>query len=79
MPQAPSFNGYPRVCRHAYKLTRGTLYPLLHELEKEGVLRSHAHIVRGKKRKYYEITPQGSKIIEEVKPKIKGLINEVLE
>jgi len=48
-------------------------------LEKEGVLRSHAHIVRGKKRKYYEITPQGSKIIEEVKPKIKGLINEVLE
>ena len=64
---------------HGYKLTPGTLYPILHELEEEGVLRSHTQIVRGKKRKYYEITPQGSKVIEEVKPKIRELIAEVLE
>jgi len=64
--------------RHGYKLTPGTLYPILHELEEKGVLKSHTQIVQGKKRKYYEITPQGSKVIEEIKPKIKELVNEVL-
>ncbi len=65
--------------RHGYKLTPGTLYPILHELEEKGLLRSDSQIVQGKKRKYYEITPRGSEVIEEVKPKIKELVNEVLE
>lgn len=65
--------------RHGYKLTPGTLYPILHELEEKGFLKSHTQIVQGKKRKYYEITPQGSKVIEEVKPKIRELVAEVLE
>jgi PadR family transcriptional regulator PadR len=65
--------------RHGYKLTPGTLYPILHELEEKGFLRSHSQIVQGKKRKYYEITLQGSKILEEVKPKIWELVAEVFE
>lgn len=65
--------------RHGYKLTPGTLYPILHELEEKGFLKSHSQIVQGKKRKYYEITPQGSKVLEEIKPKIEELVNEVLE
>ena len=47
--------------KHGYKLTPGTIYPILHELEKEAYLRSYTKIVGGKRRKYYEITPQGSK------------------
>lgn len=65
--------------KHGYKLTPGTLYPILHELEEKGFLNSHSQIVQGKKRKYYKITPQGSKVLEEVKPKIEELVNEVLE
>lgn len=65
--------------RHGYKLTPGTLYPILHELEEKGFLRSRTQIVQGKKRKYYEITPRGSKVIEEVKPKVRELVAEVLE
>jgi len=65
--------------RHGYKLTPGTLYPILHELEGKRFLRSHSQIVQGKKRKYYEITPQGSKILEKVKPKIRELVAEVFE
>ena len=65
--------------RHGYKLTPGTLYPILHELEEKGFIKTYTKIVEGKKRKYYEITPEGSSVIEEVKPKIKELVNEVLE
>ena len=67
------------LARHGYKLTPGTLYPILHELEEKEFIKSYAKIVEGKKRKYYEITPQGSRVIEEVTPKIKELVNEVLE
>jgi DNA-binding PadR family transcriptional regulator len=65
--------------RHGYKLTPGTLYPILHELEEKGFLRGHSRIVRGKRRKYYGITSEGSRILEEVKPKIRELVAEVLE
>jgi len=27
--------------RHGYRVSPGTLYPMLHELEREGYLRSH--------------------------------------
>jgi len=67
------------LARHGYKLTPGTLYPILHELEEKEFIKSYTKIVGGKKRKYYEITPEGSRVIEEVKPKIKELVNEVLE
>ncbi|MHC1578945.1 MAG: PadR family transcriptional regulator [Dehalococcoidia bacterium] len=65
--------------RHGYELTPGTLYPILHELEGKRFLKSRSRIVQGRRRKYYEITPRGSKILEEVKPRIKELVNEVLE
>ncbi|WP_352404577.1 PadR family transcriptional regulator [Sporanaerobacter acetigenes] len=51
-----------------FELKEGTLYPLLHKLEDEGLLQSQWGSGDGKrKRKYYSITPKGKKAIEEKK------------
>ncbi len=43
-----------------FNLNEGTLYPILHALEKEGCLSSYrAMSESGRERKYYRITPQG--------------------
>lgn len=43
-----------------FRLNEGTLYPILHSLEKEGYLESYrAESETGRERKYYKITPQG--------------------
>ncbi|MBE6595748.1 MAG: PadR family transcriptional regulator [Ruminococcaceae bacterium] len=43
-----------------FKLNEGTLYPILHALEKEGVLTSYrGESEIGRERKYYKITTAG--------------------
>jgi len=37
----------------------GLLYPLLHELEEQGSIRSHWEDAEGRRRKVYTVTPQG--------------------
>lgn len=44
-----------------FELKAGTLYPLLHSLEKEKFLETYDEIIGGKTRKYYKITPKGKK------------------
>jgi len=65
--------------RHGYNISPGTLYPILHSLEKEGFLISKPKNVNGKIRKYYQITKKGEKILREARKKIKELIDEVIE
>jgi DNA-binding PadR family transcriptional regulator len=43
----------------------GTLYPLLHDLEKAGWLKSKGKTVKGKRRRYYRVTREGSAQLEE--------------
>lgn len=50
-----------------FDLKEGTLYPLLHRLEKQGLLKSYHHTFEGRQRKYYQITKKGLKILEEEK------------
>ncbi|MGI6482483.1 MAG: PadR family transcriptional regulator [Methanobacterium sp.] len=61
-----------------YQVSPGTIYPILHSLEKEGFLKSRKKNVRGKIRKYYKITVNGEKILQESRKKIKKLIKEVI-
>lgn len=43
-----------------FLLKEGTLYPLLHALEKEGLVRSYNKTApSGRERKYYKLTPAG--------------------
>ncbi len=44
---------------HAFEMTEGTLYPILHALEKEEYLVSYWRAFDGRNRKYYHITKKG--------------------
>ncbi|WP_210618348.1 PadR family transcriptional regulator [Mammaliicoccus lentus] len=62
---------------HGYTMSPGTLYPIFHTLEDEKLLKSKAKNVNGKSRKYYSITPEGVKFLEDIKIKLKELITEI--
>ncbi len=48
-----------RRSNNMFELKAGTLYPLLHGLESQGVLVSYEKESQGKMRKYYQITREG--------------------
>ena len=62
---------------HGYNMSPGTLYPILHSMEKDGLLDSEEKKVNGKIRKYYEITSLGDEVLTELRSKIKELSKEV--
>jgi PadR family transcriptional regulator PadR len=63
--------------RHGYPISPGTLYPLLHELEKSGLLLSSEVIVDGKRRKYYTATIAGAAFLDEARQKAVELVREI--
>lgn len=51
-----------------FSLKEGTLYPILHSLEKDGFLESYwQHSQNVRSRKYYKITENGKKELQEQK------------
>ena len=53
---------------HTFTLKEGTLYPILHSLEKEGAVKSYTRESdTGRTRKYYRITKKGLRALEERK------------
>jgi PadR family transcriptional regulator PadR len=67
------------LAHHGYDVSPGTMYPILHRLEKAGLLFSEQEVAAGKVRKYYRITPSGTKVLKELKAKIAELTDEVLD
>lgn len=65
--------------RHGYKIGPGTLYPILHSLEDEGLLQSEHQVVNGRVRRYYQITEKGQQALEEARIKVRELVNEIIE
>ena len=51
--------------QNVFELKAGTLYPLLHSLESRQLLRVYEKEAGGKTRKYYSITRQGLKALED--------------
>lgn len=49
---------------NAFEMSEGTLYPILHALEKEKMLESYWNEVDGRNRKYYHITKKGKKELD---------------
>jgi DNA-binding PadR family transcriptional regulator len=44
----------------------GTLYPVLHKMEKSGIIKSKWKVAEnGRKRKYYQINNKGKKLLDE--------------
>ncbi len=65
--------------RHGYRISMGTLYPLLHGLEKRGYLRS-AELRKGQsRRRMYRATPLGRKALQAAKTKVRELFQELFE
>jgi DNA-binding PadR family transcriptional regulator len=65
--------------RHGYRLSPGTLYPLLHNLEARGYLRSSGKSAGGQSRREYRATPKGRKALAAAKIKVRELFSELLE
>lgn len=45
-------------------LSAGTMYPLLHRLEDDGLIKSRWDSTSGRKRKYYQLTVKGRRRLE---------------
>ena len=67
------------LARHGYKLSPGTLYPLLHGLEGKGYLRSTEHRQGKSSRQLYSATPLGRKVLAVAKEKVRELFGELFE
>lgn len=67
------------LARHGYKLSPGTLYPVLHGLEENGLLRSDEHNLAGKIRRVYHATPAGQRALKAAKEKVRELFGELFE
>jgi DNA-binding PadR family transcriptional regulator len=65
--------------RHGYKLSPGTLYPLLHGLERKGYLRSTSERSGKSLRRIYLATPLGRKALATARQKVSELFGELLE
>ena len=65
--------------RHGYELSPGTLYPMLHGLERKGYLRSRRDREGRRMRRLYVITPKGKSALHEAKDKVRELFGELLE
>jgi PadR family transcriptional regulator, regulatory protein PadR len=67
------------LARHGYKLSPGTLYPLLHGLERKGYLRSTNERSGKSARRMYQATPRGRKALVVARQKVNELFGELLE
>ncbi len=65
------------LARHGHRLSPGTLYPLLHRLEDEGVLAGRAEVVDGRVLRRYRATPEGRKALAELRQVVAELAGEV--
>jgi PadR family transcriptional regulator len=79
--QEPIFGGgiIEELARHGYRLSPGTLYPLLHVLEERGYLSSSEEIGLRQSRRVYRATPKGHKAIAAAKVKVRELFSELIE
>ncbi len=65
--------------RHGYKVSPGTLYPVLHGLERKGYLRSRTETVGKRSRRMYQATRLGKEVLARAKEKVTELFGELLE
>lgn len=67
------------LLRHGYKMSAGTLYPMLHGLERRGLLRSEEVRMGRRNRRVYRATVEGRQALAQAKEKVKILLGELLE
>jgi DNA-binding PadR family transcriptional regulator len=66
------------LAHHGYRISPGSLYPTLHRMEADGLLRSHAEVVEGRVRRRYAATAKGRRALEQAKEQLRELAAELL-
>jgi PadR family transcriptional regulator PadR len=64
--------------RHGYRLSPGTIYPMLHALERLGYLRSVRKSVGRSFRRVYRATPRGRRALTLARSKARELFGELI-
>jgi DNA-binding PadR family transcriptional regulator len=67
------------LARHGYRISPGSLYPLLQGLEKKGYLRSTEQRNGKSLRRVYRGTPLGRRALAASKSKVRELFHELME
>jgi DNA-binding PadR family transcriptional regulator len=67
------------LARHGYKISPGTLYPILHGLEKRGYLTSDEERSGRTARRLYKITASGRRALKTAKLRVRELFGELIE
>lgn len=67
------------LARHGYKMSPGTMYPILHGLEKRGYLKSTTFHSGKVRRRLYRATPAGRRALKAAKQKVRELFGELIE
>lgn len=62
---------------HGYNISFGTLYPIFHKMETEGLLVMEKILIEGKYRKYYSITEAGKSMLSAAVLKVAELSEEL--
>ena len=77
--QEPFYGSWMRdeLIGHGYDVSPGTLYPILKNMTRDGLLEKEARNVNGKIRKYYKTTPLGIEVLNNAKEKAYELFHEL--
>ncbi|MDH5264025.1 MAG: PadR family transcriptional regulator [Betaproteobacteria bacterium] len=67
------------LARHGYRLSPGTMYPILHGLERGGYLRSSVEKAGRRSRRTYVMTAAGRKALRQAKKRVWELFTELFE
>lgn len=66
------------LAQHGYRISSGSLYPTLHKMEGEGLLRSTTEVVNGRARRSYIATAKGRRELNSTIVQLRELASEVL-
>lgn len=66
------------LASHGHRIAPGTLYPLLHRMEKAGLLVSRTVVVAGRQRRRYRATDEGRAVLTECRAALGELAAELL-
>jgi DNA-binding PadR family transcriptional regulator len=67
------------LARHGYRLSPGTLYPMLRSMERRGYLVSEARRIGRTTRRVYRATPRGRDALEVARAKVRELFGEMID
>jgi PadR family transcriptional regulator, regulatory protein PadR len=67
------------LARHGYRISPGTMYPILHGLEKRGYLHSSKERSGKSLRRVYRLTASGRRALNKAKQHVREHFGELIE